>query len=67
MKIKFGVIGTGIMGNAVGKVLQLLPNSEVIAAAESVKERRDKFGKDFKISPNLSFVRLPNLLFNYNY
>lgn len=50
MKIKFGVVGAGIMGNAVGKVLQLLPNSEVIAVAESVKERRDKFGKDFNIS-----------------
>jgi len=50
MAIKFGIIGAGIMGNAVGRVLQLLPNSEVIAVTEPLKERLEKFGKDFNIT-----------------
>ena len=49
MTLKFAVIGTGIMGNAVGRVLQLLPNAEVVAAAEPVRERLDQFGKEFKL------------------
>lgn len=50
MIIKFGIIGAGIMGNAVGKVLQLLPNSRVTAVAEPVKEKLEKFGKEFSIT-----------------
>jgi predicted dehydrogenase len=50
MTIKFGVIGAGIMGTAVARVLQLLPNSEVIAVAEPEQERLQKFGKEFNLT-----------------
>ena len=50
MTIKIGIIGAGIMGNAVGKVLELLPNAEVVAFAELITERLKKAGKDFNIS-----------------
>jgi predicted dehydrogenase len=50
MKIRFGIIGTGIMGNAVGRVLQLHPNAEINALADPIEERLEKSGKEFDVS-----------------
>ena len=50
MAIRFGIIGTGIMGNAVARVLQLLPNVEIIALADPDQERLEKSGKEFNVS-----------------
>jgi predicted dehydrogenase len=50
MKIRFGIIGTGIMGNAVGRILQLYPNAEINALADPTKERLEKSGKEFEVS-----------------
>lgn len=50
MKIRFGIIGTGIMGNAVARVLKLLPNAEIIALADKKKETLEKSGKEFSVS-----------------
>ena len=49
MSLRFAVVGAGIMGHAVGRVLQLLPNAEIIAVAEPVRERLDQFGQEFKL------------------
>jgi len=50
MTISFGIIGTGIMGNAVGRVLKLLSNARIVALADLDRERLKKSGKEFGVS-----------------
>lgn len=50
MTISFGIIGTGIMGNAVGRVLKLLSNARIVALADLDRERLEKSGKEFGVS-----------------
>ncbi len=49
MSIRFGVIGTGIMGKAVARVLHLLPEAEVVALADPSRERLEESGREFKV------------------
>jgi len=50
MAIRFGIIGTGIMGNAVGRVLKLLPNAVIAALADPNGERLAQSGKELGVS-----------------
>lgn len=50
MTIRFGIIGTGIIGNGLGKILKLLPNSELVSLSDLSKDRLNKNGEEFKIS-----------------
>lgn len=50
MAIRIGIIGTGIMGNAVARVFKLLPQAELIALADLSKERLEQSGKEFGLS-----------------
>jgi predicted dehydrogenase len=50
MTLKFGIIGTGIMGLAVGRVLQLLPEAEVAALADPSQDRLEEAGREFRVS-----------------
>jgi predicted dehydrogenase len=50
MAIRFGIIGTGIMGSAVGRVLKLCPQVELAALCDLDRERLEKSGKEFVVS-----------------
>lgn len=50
MTIKFGIIGTGIMGLAVGRVLKLLsPRAEIVALSDLAPDRLEQGGKEFGV------------------
>ncbi|MEW5901759.1 MAG: Gfo/Idh/MocA family oxidoreductase [Acidobacteriota bacterium] len=50
MAIRFGIIGTGIMGNAVGRVLKLMPNAAIAALADIDRDRLEKSGRELEVS-----------------
>jgi predicted dehydrogenase len=50
MAIRIGIIGTGIMGNAVGRIFRLLPQVELVALADISKEALKQSGKEFGVS-----------------
>jgi predicted dehydrogenase len=50
MAIRIGIIGTGIMGNAVGRIFRLLPQVELAALADLSKERLKQSGKEFGVA-----------------
>ncbi len=49
MAIRVGIIGTGIMGNAVGRVFRLLSQVELVALADLSEERLGQSGKEFGV------------------
>lgn len=50
MAIRIGIIGTGIMGNAVARVFKLLPQAELAALADISRERLEQSGREFGLS-----------------
>jgi len=50
MAIRIGIIGTGIMGSAVGRIFRLLPQVELAALADLSEERLRQCGKEFGVS-----------------
>ncbi len=50
MAFRFAVIGCGIMGNAVARVLKLHPRVEIVALADLDKERLEASGREFGIT-----------------
>ena len=50
MAIRIGIIGMGIMGNAVARVFKLLPQAKLTALADLSKERLEQSGKEFGLS-----------------
>lgn len=50
MAIRIAIIGTGIMGNAVGRIFRLLPQVELAALADLSEERLRQSGKEFGVS-----------------
>jgi predicted dehydrogenase len=50
MAIRFGIIGTGIMGNAVGRVLKLCPEVELAALSDLDRSRLEQSGKELGLS-----------------
>jgi predicted dehydrogenase len=50
MTIRFGIIGTGIMGNSLARVLKLLPNVKIAALADLERQRLEKSAKEFGVS-----------------
>jgi len=49
MVIKFGIIGTGIMGKAGGRIIQLLENAEIIALSDISDSNLEQAALEFKI------------------
>jgi predicted dehydrogenase len=49
MSLKFGIIGTGIMGQSVGRVLKLIPEVEIVALADLNEERLRQSSKEFGV------------------
>ena len=50
MAIRFGIIGTGIMGSAVGRVLKLCPQVELVALSDLDKSRLESCGREFGVT-----------------
>ncbi|MCX6561752.1 MAG: Gfo/Idh/MocA family oxidoreductase [Candidatus Aminicenantes bacterium] len=50
MTHKFGIIGAGIMGSAVGRVLKNIPNVEICALCDPSRERLEASGKEFGVT-----------------
>jgi predicted dehydrogenase len=50
MSYRFGIIGTGIMGSAVGRVLKLHPGADIIALADPDSGRLKAGGEEFAVS-----------------
>jgi len=50
MSLRFGIIGCGIMGNAVARVLKLNTDAEIVALAEVDGERLKASGKEFGVA-----------------
>jgi predicted dehydrogenase len=50
MSYKFGIIGTGIMGNALGRVLKLHQGVEIVALADPDSGRLKANGEEFGVS-----------------
>jgi predicted dehydrogenase len=50
MSYRFGIIGTGIMGNAVGRVLQRHPDADIVALADPDSGRLKASGEEFGVS-----------------
>jgi len=50
MAIRFAIIGTGIMGNAVGRVLKLCPQVELVALSDLDENRLKQSGQEFGVS-----------------
>jgi len=50
MAIRFGIIGTGIMGGAVGRVLKHCPQVELAALSDLDQNRLAQSGKEFGVS-----------------
>ncbi len=50
MPVTFGVIGAGIMGLAVGRVLQNQPGARIVAFAELDPDRLKKAGEEFGVT-----------------
>jgi len=57
MKIRVGIIGTGIMGTSAAKVLKLQTNVEIVGLSDLIKERLGKSGKEFGVSALYSDYR----------
>jgi predicted dehydrogenase len=49
MTHKFGIIGAGIMGNSIGRVLKNIPGVEISALCDPVIERLEASGKEFGV------------------
>ncbi len=49
MAIRFAIIGCGIMGNAVGRVLKLQPQVTIVALADPDGERLSASGQEFSV------------------
>ncbi len=49
MKFKFGIIGTGIMGKAGGRIIQLMDNAEIVALADLSDKNLSEAAKEFKV------------------
>jgi len=54
MSIKFGVIGTGIMGKVGGRIIQLLDNAEVVALSDISEKNLDEAAHEFNIEAKYS-------------
>ncbi len=50
MTHRFGIIGTGIMGGAVGRVLRNIPGVEIRALCDPVRERLEAGGREFGVA-----------------
>ncbi|MBN1348868.1 Gfo/Idh/MocA family oxidoreductase [candidate division KSB1 bacterium] len=57
MAIKFGIIGTGIMGVAGGRIIQLMENAEIVALAEPVMARLKPAANEFSVKAVFSDYR----------
>jgi predicted dehydrogenase len=49
MTIRFGVIGTGIMGNSLARVIRLVPQARIAALADSDARRLEQSGREFAV------------------
>ena len=49
MTHRFGIIGAGIMGNAVGRVLKNIPGVEIGAICDPARDRLEASGKEFGV------------------
>ncbi|MEN6561784.1 MAG: Gfo/Idh/MocA family oxidoreductase [Acidobacteriota bacterium] len=49
MALRFGIIGAGIMGNSLARVLGLVPGVEVAAFCDPDRERLEKSGREFNV------------------
>jgi len=47
MKIRFGIIGTGIMGLGIGRVLQRQPQAEIVALTDTDRQKLEAAGREF--------------------
>jgi predicted dehydrogenase len=50
MAIRFGIIGTGIMGSAVGRVLKNCPQVELVALSDLDEKRLEQRGREFGVT-----------------
>jgi predicted dehydrogenase len=50
MTIRFGIIGTGIMGNSLGRVIRLVPQASIAALADSDAKRLEQSGREFGVT-----------------
>jgi len=60
MAIRFGIIGTGIMGGAVGRVLKNCPQVELAALSDLDEKRLAQSGKEFGV--NRLYTRTADML-----
>ncbi|OGD23066.1 MAG: hypothetical protein A2W03_00580 [Candidatus Aminicenantes bacterium RBG_16_63_16] len=49
MTVRFGIIGTGIMGNSLGRVIRNVPQAPIVALADAVPERLEAAGREFGV------------------
>jgi predicted dehydrogenase len=47
---RFGIVGAGIMGNAVGRVLRNIPGVEIRAICDPARERLEAAGQEFGVT-----------------
>lgn len=57
MAVRFGIIGTGIMGLSLGRVVKLQADAEIVALAEPVPDRLEKAKKELGVSSGYSDYR----------
>lgn len=50
MTIRFGIIGTGIMGNSLGRVIRNVPQAAIVALSDFVPQRLADAGKEFGVT-----------------
>jgi len=50
MNLRFGIIGTGIMGSSLGRVIGLVPQASIAALADSDPKRLEQAGREFGVT-----------------
>lgn len=48
-KIRFGIVGTGVIAHRFAQAIKNVPNAELVAVASRTKENSEKFGNEFDI------------------
>jgi predicted dehydrogenase len=49
MTFRFGIIGTGIMGNSLGRVIRNVEQASIVALADMVPQRLEEAGREFGV------------------
>ncbi len=50
MTIRFGIIGTGIMGNSLGRVIRNVSQASIVALSDFVPQRLEEAGREFGVT-----------------